>query len=92
MTYSCEIIHRLIAAIFGGYLLSNLNAILFSYLLPGSQASAVMAGMQLSFPIYAMVVIWVFSVTSVRLIWVGILVPIVIMTPLALALMPKGIL
>jgi hypothetical protein len=35
MTYSCEIIHRLIAAIFGGYLLSILSAILFSYLLPG---------------------------------------------------------
>jgi len=69
---------RVVAAIFGGYVLSNLVAILLSYLLStvmtdspagSTSADSVMIAMQLSYLIYALIVMWVFSGKSLAKVW-----------------------
>lgn len=69
---------RVFAAIIGGYVLAHLIAIVASDLLtdsqvPKSQASGVMVGMQLSYLIYAAVVMWVFAVKKLQKVWLGLL-------------------
>jgi hypothetical protein len=69
------IFSRILAALFGGYLLANVAAIAVSYLLPGSRADAVIVSIFASFIIYAGAVIWVFSARTVRAAWLGLLIP-----------------
>ncbi|MEW5009455.1 MAG: hypothetical protein AB1Y36_09285 [Cycloclasticus sp.] len=83
---------RTIAAIIGGYLLANLLSILLSYLMPGSQADAVLTSMLLSFLIYTGVVIWVFAVRTIRQVWTGILLSCLICTVLTIFVAPEGLL
>lgn len=83
---------RILAAIIGGYLLTNLIAILLSYLLPGSQADAVMIAMLSSFLIYAGVVMWVFTVKTLRQVWLGLAFSCMACTALIVVLMPEGLL
>lgn len=82
---------RVFAAIIGGYVLAHLIAIVVSDLLmdsqvPNSQASGVMVGMQLSYLIYAAVVMWVFAVKKLREVWIGLLVSCLLCGALLLAL------
>ena len=69
---------RVIAAIVGGYVLSNLLAIVLSYLLsmvladsPVGSASAdgVMIAIQFSYLIYAAIVMWIFSGKPLTKVW-----------------------
>jgi hypothetical protein len=69
------IFSRVLAALFGGYLLANMMAIALSYLLPGSRADAVMVAVFASFIIYAGAVVWVFSARTARVAWLGLLIP-----------------
>jgi len=62
---------RSIAAIVGGYAVSNLVAIAFASALPMPQAEAVMTSMMLSFFFYALAVIWAFSAKTAMLSWLG---------------------
>lgn len=57
---------RVLLAILGGYLLTNLASILLAYVLPLSKSDAVMTALLLSFVIYTCVVLRVFSVRSLR--------------------------
>lgn len=68
---SFALLSRIIAAIVGGYLLANLIVIALSMVLPLSQAEGVGVGIQISFLVYALVVIWVFSVKKVSRVWQG---------------------
>ncbi|NQZ23492.1 MAG: hypothetical protein HRT53_15740 [Colwellia sp.] len=64
---------RIIAAIVGGYVLSNLIAILLSYLLStvwiSTTADGVMIAMQLSYLIYAVIAMWIFSGKPLAHVW-----------------------
>ncbi|MEW5056228.1 MAG: hypothetical protein AB1Y25_01250 [Cycloclasticus sp.] len=91
-TLSSAILSRTIAAIIGGYVLANLCSILLSYLLPTSQADAVLTGMLFSFLIYAGVVIWVFAAKTTRQVWTGIVLSCLICTVLILFLGTEGVL
>lgn len=54
--------NRVLAAIFGGYLLSAVGCVLLAQILPLSQADSVLSAMMLSFSVYTCAVLWVFSV------------------------------
>ena len=88
---SFAILSRVLAAIVGGYVLSNLLAIVLSYLLPNQPSSNVMTGMVASYAIYAGVIIWVYSVKSLRHIWRSILIVMSICVVIITLLKPEGI-
>jgi len=66
-----SVLSRSIAAIVGGYAVSNLAAIAFASALPMPQAEAVMTSMMLSFLFYALAAIWAFSAKTAMLSWLG---------------------
>ncbi|QDQ89223.1 DUF3649 domain-containing protein [Alcaligenaceae bacterium SJ-26] len=75
------LVSRIVAAVLGGYALAALGSIA-PLALPVSQPQAVLAGMMLSFLIYAGAVIWVFASRSAWRAWGGLLLAAV---PLGLA-------
>ena len=78
---SAPLLSRIVAALFGGYALAALSSVA-ALALPMERAQAVLTGMQASFLIYTLAVIWVFAVRSARRAWAGLLVAAV---PLGLA-------
>lgn len=68
------IFSRSLAAIVGGYVLSNLLAIMVSYLLPMPTGDSVLLSLQLSFLFYGIVIIWVFSTKTVGKAWLGLVI------------------
>lgn len=66
------LISRLIAAIGGGYAVAALASVAV-LALPVSRPQAVIAGMLMSFALYAAAVVWVFAVRSARRAWLGLL-------------------
>ncbi len=72
---------RIVAALFGGYALAAL-ASMAALALPLDEPQAVLTGMQSSFLVYAVAVIWVFAARSARRAWAGLAV---VALPLALA-------
>lgn len=69
-----NVISRSIAAIFGGYVLSNLCAILLSYLLPLTTLDSVLLSLQLSFLFYSIIIVYVFSVKTACSAWRGLII------------------
>ena len=67
------LLYRASAAIFGGYLLANATAILFSLLASKQSAEGVMFGMLASYFIYALTIMWVFHTKTVRQAWSAVL-------------------
>ncbi len=64
------VVCRVIVALLGGYVVSTLGAVALSWLLPGTQADSVLAGMLASYAIYAAVVMWVFAAkTAAQACW-----------------------
>ncbi len=66
---------RLLAAIIGGYVFSNLLSIILSYLLPMPTVDSILLSLQLSFLLYCAAIIWVFSVKTAAGAWLGLLIP-----------------
>lgn len=64
---------RIVAALFGGYVLAALTSIA-ALTLPMSKPQAVLTGMLLSFVVYALAVIGVFAARNVWRAWAGLLV------------------
>jgi hypothetical protein len=69
-----SVLSRVLAAAVGGYVLINLANLALSVLLPGEQYKALLFAMQISFVIYTVVIIWVFSVRSATKAWLGLAV------------------
>ena len=69
-----SVLSRTIAAIVGGYVFSNLQAVLTSYLLPMQTADSVLLSLQLSFLFYSIVIIWVFSTKTAGKAWLGLFI------------------
>ncbi|MGR6873473.1 DUF3649 domain-containing protein [Pseudomonas sp. HK3] len=70
---SLDVLSRSMAAIIGGYALSNILAIFISYLLPMATVDSVLLSLQLSFLFYSIVIIWVFSTKTASKAWLGLL-------------------
>lgn len=72
--YRLMVVSRILAAMIGGYALTAAISVLLALLLPVSRAEATQASTMLSFIIYAVVVIWVFSTRTATRAWIGLLV------------------
>ncbi|MBV7486275.1 DUF3649 domain-containing protein [Bordetella sp. BOR01] len=81
---SGPLLSRIVAAVFGGYALAALTSVAAAAL-PMSRTEAVLAGMLLSFVVYALAVVWVFAVRSATRAWAGLLLA---AAPLLLAAWP----
>ncbi|MDR0201980.1 MAG: DUF3649 domain-containing protein [Delftia acidovorans] len=84
------VLSRLLAAVFGGYALAAALAVFLAAALPGPRADAVMAGMQWSFVLHALAVVWCFSPVSATRVWLGLLLPAGLMAGAALWLTRTG--
>lgn len=78
---------RVLAAVFGGYLLASAWSVFSGAVFPGG-AEAVLAGVQLSFVVYVAAAIWAFSPVPPRRVWAGLLLPAALLVVLA-ALLPR---
>lgn len=85
-----SVLSRSIAAIVGGYVLSNLLAVLTSYLLPMQTADSVLLSLQLSFLFYSIVIIFVFSTKTAGKAWLGLLIACAITTVGVYLAMPES--
>jgi len=77
---------RIFAAVAGGYVFATAMTVLLTYLLPMPQKDALMLATILSYIIYPIAIIRVFSVTTVRQAWIEMSVAIAVVASLALAL------
>ncbi|CAB5716267.1 Protein of uncharacterised function (DUF3649) [Delftia tsuruhatensis] len=84
------VLSRLLAAVFGGYALASALAAFLAGALPGARVDAVLAGMQWSFVLHLLAVIWAFSPVSVGRVWLGLLVPTAVLGAVALLLARNG--
>lgn len=73
--YRLGVASRALAAIAGGYVLSALAATALAIAGPGSRGEAAIAGMLVSFGVYAGAVVWVFAVRSAWRAWLGLAAP-----------------
>jgi hypothetical protein len=71
--YRLDVGSRVVAATVGGYAVTFLLVALLSLVLPGTRLAAVMTASMLSFAIYAVLVIWAFSVRTSGHAWLGVL-------------------
>lgn len=69
--YRLLVLSRIIAAVVGGYAFSTMVILILTYLLPLPQKDALMLSTMLSYIIYLLTIIWVFSVKTVRTAWIG---------------------
>ncbi|MDR5172069.1 DUF3649 domain-containing protein [Methylobacillus flagellatus] len=88
--YRLAVASRIVAAVVAGYALASAVSILFALLLPVSKAEAVLASTMLSFAVYAGIVIWVFHARSATRAWIGLLVPLAVISLACWLLMPGG--
>ncbi|WP_349571043.1 iron transporter [Azotobacter salinestris] len=62
---------RVVAAVFGGYVLTYAATAALARLLPLARFDAVMVSTLLSFALYTGMVLWVFAAASMRRVWLG---------------------
>ena len=66
-----EVLSRSLAALAGGYLLASFLPVPLVALWPMERSDAVLAAMQLSFPVFTAAVMWAFAARSARAAWTG---------------------
>jgi uncharacterized membrane protein YqjE len=81
---------RVAAAVFGGYALAAAVALFLAAVLPTGRAEAVVGGMQFSFAVHALAVVWAFSPVALSRVWAGLLLPAVALAGLGWALRGAG--
>ncbi|WP_223448054.1 MULTISPECIES: DUF3649 domain-containing protein [Pseudomonas] len=75
VSYRLAVASRVLAAVFGGYLVASLASVSLSLWLPVARAEAVVIGMMTSFLVYLLAVIWCFACGSAWRAWFGVMVP-----------------
>ena len=75
---------RILAAVAGGYAVSNVAAVGLAHVLPLPRADGVMAGILASFLFYGAAVVWCFGARTARQAWLGILLAVLTFGGLAL--------
>ncbi len=75
-----QVCQRIIAAALGGYAMAVVLSIAIAEALPLAQFDAVMAAVLASFVIHLGIILWVFAVHSLRRMWLGLLVPMVLLS------------
>lgn len=87
--YRLHVASRVLAAL-ACYGLTSLISIVLALLWPIPQAQAVLSSIMLSFAIYAALIMWVFSVKSLRTIWVTLVISSALFGLLAWMLLPEA--
>lgn len=90
LRYRWQVANRILLAVAGGYLVTNMLIIVLSYALPLSKSDAVVTASLLSFAIFSSWVVWVFSVKNIRQAWWGLLISTVVLLALILAITYSG--
>lgn len=83
VSYRLAVTSRVLAAVFGGYLLASAASVCISLWLPLSRSDAVLSGMLSSFVFYLLAVLWCFACRSAWRAWFGVLVPSAVLATLA---------
>ncbi len=81
---------RVVAAALGGYALSSAATVVMALLWPAPLAQAVLWATMLSFGVYTVAVIWVFTTRSAARAWMGMLAGTVLLSALAWGLKAGG--
>jgi hypothetical protein len=69
----CKLVSRFLAGIFGAYAFAAAACSFLAVALPMPKAQSTLTAMMLSFLLYAVAAIWVFSVRETRTAWIGLL-------------------
>ncbi|UFH48616.1 DUF3649 domain-containing protein [Pseudomonas sp. KNUC1026] len=72
MSYRLAVTSRILASLFGGYLVASLVSLCVSWGLPMVRLQAVITGMMVSFVVWLLVVIWCFACSSALRAWLGV--------------------
>ena len=78
--YRLAVASRAAAALFGGYVIGALSAVVIAAMLPVAKADAVLFGTMAGFLISGGVAIWVFAVGSATKAWMGVVATAVAMS------------
>lgn len=70
---------RVLAAVFGGYLVAALASVTLTLWWPLSRADAVVTGMSVAVVVFLVAALWCFACRTAWAAWVGLLVPSVIL-------------
>lgn len=81
--YRWAVASRVVAATFGGYALSAAATVLVALLWPAPLAQAVLWATMLSFTVYTVVIVWVFTTRSAARAWAGVLIGTAVLSALA---------
>lgn len=81
--YRWAVASRVVAATFGGYALSAAATVLVALLWPAPLAQAVLWATMLSFTVYTVVIVWVFTTRSAARAWAGVLIGAAVLSALA---------
>lgn len=73
-----HIFARVFAAVVLGYLVANTGSVLLGFLLPLPKVDSVLTASLLSFAIYTAVIMWIFSVKTLRKMWLGLCLALVV--------------
>lgn len=77
-----KLLARIIAAIFGAYAFAAASCALLALILPLPKAQSTLTAMMLSFLLYALGAIWVFSVHKTRTAWCGLILSTAVLSSL----------
>jgi hypothetical protein len=72
VSYRLAVASRVLAAVFGGYLLAALGSVCLTLLLPMPRIDATVSGMTASFVFYLLAVLWCFACRSAWRAWAGV--------------------
>jgi hypothetical protein len=85
------VVSRVVAAAFGGYVLSSVAAISLALALPMARSEAVLTGSMVSFVVYVCAVLWVFAASSAWRAWLGLGIPAAVLWANVLLFQPAGL-
>jgi hypothetical protein len=74
VSYRLAVTSRVLAALFGGYLMTALASACLTLWVPMARTEAVVTGMMSSFVVYLLAVIWCFACRTARRAWFGLIV------------------
>lgn len=90
--YRWMVASRVVAAAIVGYVLTSAATVLLALLWPLPQAEAIAASTMLSFSLYTAVIIWSFTVKSLRTLWLGLVIATLLCSGLSWLLLPEAVL
>ena len=88
--YRRMVASRVLAAVVGGYALTSAATVLLALIWPLPKAEAVAASTMLSFTLYTVVILWIFTAKRLRTIWLGLFISTALCAGLSWWLLPLG--